>query len=47
RGVAPSTVRMKQIYAAVAPFLVIKLFVLTLVVAIPALGTWLPELISK
>ena len=47
RGVAPSTVRMKQIYAAVAPFLVIKLFVLTLVVAIPALGTWLPALISK
>ncbi|MDF1749215.1 MAG: TRAP transporter large permease [Alphaproteobacteria bacterium] len=47
RGVAPDTIRMQQIYSAVAPFLVIKLFVLALVVAVPALGTWLPALISK
>ena len=38
---------MKQIYAAVAPFLTIKLLVLALVVAVPALGTWLPALITR
>lgn len=47
RGVVPESIRMKQIYAAVAPFLTIKLLVLALVVAVPALGTWLPALITR
>ncbi|MEW9920213.1 TRAP transporter large permease subunit [Marimonas sp. MJW-29] len=47
RGVAPPDIRMRQIYAAVAPFLVIKLFVLALIVWVPELGTWLPGLIGR
>jgi tripartite ATP-independent transporter DctM subunit len=47
RGVAPAEISMRQIYAAVAPFLVIKLFVLGLVVLVPGLGTWLPSLMGR
>jgi tripartite ATP-independent transporter DctM subunit len=47
RGVAPPDIGMRQIYAAVAPFIVIKLLVLAMVVAIPALGTWLPGLMGR
>jgi tripartite ATP-independent transporter DctM subunit len=47
RGVAPAEIQMRQIYAAVAPFLVIKLFVLGLVVLVPGLGTWLPSLMGR
>ena len=47
RGVAPPEIRMRQIYASVAPFLLIKLFVLALIVMVPALGTWLPGLMGR
>lgn len=47
RGVAPEGIGMKHIYAAVTPFLVIKLAVLALVVWQPAVGTWLPGLMAK
>ncbi|MCV0396574.1 MAG: TRAP transporter large permease [Rhizobiaceae bacterium] len=42
KGVAPPSISMRQIYAAVAPFVAIKLIVLALIVAFPLLGTWLP-----
>ena len=44
RGAAPAQIGMGQIYAAVAPFVLIKLLVLALLVAWPALGTWLPAM---
>ncbi len=47
RGVAPEGITMRQIYASITPFLIIKLVVLAAVVAWPALGTWLPEQISR
>lgn len=47
RGVAPPHIRMRDIYAAVTPFLLIKLFVLGLIVWLPALGTWLPGLMGR
>ncbi|MCR9220136.1 MAG: TRAP transporter large permease subunit [Alphaproteobacteria bacterium] len=47
RGVSPPSVGMRQIYQAATPFLAIKLAVLALVVAVPALGTWLPALIVR
>ena len=47
RGVAPAAISMRQIYAAVAPFLAIKTFVLALVVLLPGLGTWLPSLMGR
>lgn len=43
QGVAPDWIKMRHIYAAVAPFIAIKLFVLGLVVAFPLIGTWLPD----
>lgn len=47
KGVAPPSISMRQIYAAVTPFLLIKLLVLALVVAFPVLGTWLPEQLGR
>ncbi|NNK16910.1 MAG: TRAP transporter large permease [Sulfitobacter sp.] len=47
RGVAPPDIHMRQIYAAVTPFLLIKLFVLGLIVWVPELGTWLPGLMGR
>jgi tripartite ATP-independent transporter DctM subunit len=47
RGVAPSEISMGQIYAAVTPFLAIKILVLALVVLVPGLGTWLPSLMGR
>ncbi len=42
RGVAPEGFDMRQVYAAVGPFLVIKLLVLALLLWQPGVGTWLP-----
>jgi tripartite ATP-independent transporter DctM subunit len=47
RGVAPAEISMRQIYAAVTPFLIIKLLVLGLVVLVPGIGTWLPSLMGR
>jgi TRAP-type C4-dicarboxylate transport system permease large subunit len=47
RGVAPAEISMRQIYAAVTPFLAIKLLVLALVVLVPGIGTWLPSLMGR
>ena len=47
RGVAPAEISMRQVYAAVAPFLAIKIFVLGLIVLAPGLGTWLPGLMGR
>lgn len=45
RGVAPPEIGMRQIYAAILPFVGIKLAVLALIVWQPWLGTWLPSVI--
>ena len=42
RGVAPEGFDMRQVYAAVGPFLIIKLLVLALLLWQPGVGTWLP-----
>lgn len=46
RGVAPETVKTGMIYRGVAPFIVLQLAALALVMAFPALATWLPRLIA-
>jgi len=46
RGVAPPEIGMRAIYAAVLPFLVMKLVVLAMIVRWPAIGTWLPSLLG-
>jgi tripartite ATP-independent transporter DctM subunit len=47
RGVAPESIAMRQIYAAIAPFLTLKLIVLALIVVVPGIGTWLPGVMAR
>ena len=42
RGVAPPAVRTLDIYRGVAPFVLLQLCLMGLLVAVPALATWLP-----
>ena len=43
RGVAPPTVQTLDIYRGVAPFVLLQLGLMALLVAAPALATWLPD----
>jgi tripartite ATP-independent transporter DctM subunit len=43
KSVAPPEITMRQVYAAVTPYLVIGLAMLALVMAFPAVATWLPR----
>lgn len=43
KGVAPSTVKMQEIYRGIIPFVILQLIGLALVVEFPALALWLPE----
>ena len=45
RGVAPAEIQTGQIYRGVIPFILIQLFVLTLLALWPQLATWLPDLV--
>jgi TRAP-type mannitol/chloroaromatic compound transport system permease large subunit len=46
KGVAPPQVTMLHIFRAVMPFLLISIVVLALVFFVPAVATWLPNLIG-
>jgi tripartite ATP-independent transporter DctM subunit len=46
KGVAPPTITMQQIYAAVLPYVLFGVLVLVLIMAIPAIATWLPGLVG-
>ncbi|MDJ0947574.1 MAG: TRAP transporter large permease subunit [Alphaproteobacteria bacterium] len=43
KGVAPPEITLRQIYVAAAPFILLAMIVLALLVAVPDLATWLPE----
>jgi len=45
RGVAPASVTTGMIYRGVAPFVVLQVIAIALVLAFPALATWLPKAI--
>ena len=45
KGVAPTEITLQQIYVAAAPFIGLELFVLAVLVAFPAIATWLPGLV--
>lgn len=47
RGVAPKEISMGTIYRSVIPFLAIKFFVLALILLVPTLVLWLPNLAIK
>lgn len=46
KGVAPDNIRLTQIYRAAMPFILIELFVLALLIAIPILATGLPRWVN-
>jgi TRAP-type C4-dicarboxylate transport system permease large subunit len=45
KSVAPPGIAMKQVYAAVTPYLAFGLLMLAAVMAVPAIATWLPRLL--
>lgn len=47
KGVAPPEISLRQIYAAAAPFILLALVVLSLLVAFPDLATWLPNQVRR
>jgi len=47
RGVAPSGISTKQIWASVTPFVILGVIGLALVIWLPGLATWLPGLMSQ
>lgn len=45
KALAPSTVRLGQIYRAIIPFVILQLIALALLLVFPGLATWLPDLV--
>jgi len=45
RGVAPPEVTMAHIFKAVAPYVIMSLLLLALLLLLPAVATWLPSLL--
>jgi TRAP-type C4-dicarboxylate transport system permease large subunit len=47
KGVAPPTISMQQIYAAVVPYVLFGLAVIGLILLFPGIATWLPSFSSR
>lgn len=47
KGVAPSSIRMNDIYKGVIPYIIIQLIGLILVIAFPAIALWLPTYLNQ
>jgi TRAP-type mannitol/chloroaromatic compound transport system permease large subunit len=47
RGVAPPQVTMADIFRAVAPYVVLSVVLLVVIVLFPAITTWLPALLGE
>jgi TRAP-type mannitol/chloroaromatic compound transport system permease large subunit len=45
RGVAPDSIKTTDIYRGVIPFIVMQLLMMLLLIFLPELATWLPQLI--
>ena len=45
RGVAPPEVTMGHIFQAVAPYIILSLILLALILLFPPIATWLPQLL--
>jgi len=46
KGVAPNEITTAQLYKGVIPYVIIQLIALLLVILLPGLALWLPELIK-
>jgi tripartite ATP-independent transporter DctM subunit len=47
KGVAPQSISMQQIYAAVLPYVLFGLMILALILAYPPIATWLPSMLDR
>lgn len=47
RSVAPPEISTKDIYSSIIPFVILQIITLGLVVALPDLATWLPDLLFR
>ena len=47
KGVAPPSITMQQIYAAVVPYVLFGLGVIVLILLFPGIATWLPGLVNR
>jgi tripartite ATP-independent transporter DctM subunit len=47
KGVAPKGVTLGEVYRAALPFLALEMLVLAALIALPALGTWLPNVLVR
>lgn len=47
KGIAPQEISMRQVYAAITPFLVVKLIVLVLIATVPPVVHWLPQFVGR
>ena len=47
KAVAPPSINIKNIYSGIIPFVLIQLITILLIVLIPDLTTWLPDLMDK
>jgi len=45
RGVAPDSIKTTDIYRGVIPFIMMQLLMMLLLIFLPELATWLPQLI--
>jgi tripartite ATP-independent transporter DctM subunit len=46
KGVAPKEVTMAHIFRAVVPYIAMSLILLAIIIAVPAIATWLPNLLG-
>ena len=46
KGIAPSDITLGQVIKSALPFILIELFVLFLLIAVPQVATWLPSKID-
>ncbi|MGB1801266.1 MAG: TRAP transporter large permease [Gammaproteobacteria bacterium] len=47
KAVAPAEVRIQQIYSGIIPFVLIQVITIVILILIPELVTWLPDLMDK
>ena len=47
KGVAPPSISMQHIYAAVLPYVLFGLLILAMILAFPPIATWLPSMLDR
>jgi TRAP-type C4-dicarboxylate transport system permease large subunit len=45
KGVVPKDITVKQVYIAAAPFIIMEILVLILLLLVPSISVWLPKMV--